>query len=59
MIIRSCFLKFLLGAMEIEKKPMTQRCLDRPDFEQLFSRRKERDKGWRNRKTAVVIKDRG
>jgi len=47
------------GAKEIKEIPKTQRYLNRPDLEELFSRSIERDKGWRNRKVAEAFKDWG
>jgi putative transposase len=47
------------GAKEFKEIPRTQRYLNRPSLEQLFLRRIERDKGWRNRKIAEAVRDWG
>lgn len=47
------------GAKEFKEIPRTQRYLNRPGLEQLFLKRMERDKDWRNRKIVDAIKDWG
>jgi len=47
------------GAEDFKEIPRTQRYLNRPNLEQLFLRRMERDKGLRNRKIAEAVRDWG
>ena len=47
------------GAKEFKEIPRTQRFLNRPDLDQLFSRSMERDRGWRNRRIAEAVSDWG
>jgi REP element-mobilizing transposase RayT len=47
------------GAKEVKEIPRTQRYLNRPNLEQLFSGRVDRDKERRNRKIAEAVKDWG
>jgi REP element-mobilizing transposase RayT len=50
---------FAKGAKEFKEIPRTQRYLNRPKLEELFSRRMERDKGWRNQKITEAVRDWG
>jgi hypothetical protein len=50
---------FANGAKEFKEIPRTQRYLNRPKLEELFSRRMERDKGWRNQKITEAVRDWG
>jgi REP element-mobilizing transposase RayT len=50
---------FAKGAKEFKEIPRTQRFLHRPKLEELFPRRMERDKGWRNQKIAEAVRDWG
>jgi REP element-mobilizing transposase RayT len=50
---------FAKGAKEFKEIPRTQRYLNRPKLEKLFSRRMERDKGWRNQKITEAVRDWG
>ena len=47
------------GAKEFKEIPRTQRYLDRPGLEQLFSRRMERGREWRNQKVSEAVWDWG